>query len=187
MLPAVRHDVHAEDLPMPETAGPTISVSALFAEREARQRREQEDEEQLKQKEREELDEFRKRLENFQWAEDIESAVIGRIKRAFDHGETELEVTSFPSGFCSDGGRAINNSDEPPINKPKDEAAAAEPEPDWVGTLPAGVRLIYDYWKANLKPGGFGFSARIINYKDGKPGDLGVFVTWPKTAFESQT
>ena len=32
----------------------------------------------------------------------------------------------------------------------------------------------------NLQPGGFGFSARIINYPDGKPGDVGVFLTWPK-------
>ncbi len=51
-------------------------------------------------------------------------------------------------------------------------------------TLPAGVHQVYDYWKQNLKPGGFGFSARIINYPDGKPGDVGLFFTWAKSGLE---
>ena len=68
----------------------------------------------------------------------------------------------------------------PPINKPKEQAADAEPE--WLATLPAGARVVHDYWKANLKPGGFKFSARIINYKEGKPGDVGLFFSWPKSA-----
>ena len=48
----------------------------------------------------------------------------------------------------------------------------------------AGVHQVYDYWKNNLKPGGFGFSARIINYPGGVPGDVGLFFTWPKSALE---
>jgi len=42
------------------------------------------------------------------------------------------------------------------------------------------VRQVFDYWKANLRPGGFSFSARIIDYPDGKPGDVGLFFGWPK-------
>ena len=47
-------------------------------------------------------------------------------------------------------------------------------------TLPSGVHQVFDYWKANLKPGGFKFEARIINYPGGMPGDVGLFFSWPK-------
>jgi hypothetical protein len=41
-------------------------------------------------------------------------------------------ISSFPSSFCSDGGRAIINAGAPPINKPsKEEAARQVDEPDW--------------------------------------------------------
>jgi hypothetical protein len=80
--------------------------------------------------------------------------VIGRIKRAFERGETELLLTSFPSSFCTDDGRAIINAGAPPINKPEEDAEAARSrEPEWLGTLPAGARLVYDYWKGHLEAG----------------------------------
>ncbi|MBN9560008.1 MAG: hypothetical protein J0H14_04670 [Alphaproteobacteria bacterium] len=157
-----------------------LSLASLFAEREARRRQEREAEEQLKQREREELAAFKKRLEDFQLDEDKVRVVLDRIRRAFDRGETELQLTSFPSTFCSDSGRAIINADLPPINRPKEPQADAEPA--WIATLPAGGRVVYDYWKTNLKPGGFQFSARILNYKEGRPGDIGLFFSWPKNA-----
>ena len=65
------------------------------------------------------------------------------------------------------------------------EAAAQADEPEWLATLPAGVHQVYEFWKTNLKPGGFGFSARIINYPGGMPGDVGLFFSWPKSALEA--
>jgi hypothetical protein len=165
---------------MSGTSGPSLSLASLFAEREAQRRREREAEEQLKQQEREELAAFKKRLEDFQLDENKVRVVLDRIRRAFDRGETELLLTAFPSDFCSDSGRAIINADLPPINKPKEPLADAEPA--WIATLPAGGRIVYDYWKASLKPGGFEFSARILNYKEGRPGDIGLFFSWPKSA-----
>jgi hypothetical protein len=161
-------------------SGPSLSLASQFAERDARRRREREAEEQLKQQEREELAAFKERLENFQLDETKVRVVLDRIRRAFDRGETELQLTSFPCEFCSDSGRAIINSDLPPINKPKEPQADAEPA--WIATLPAGGRVVYDYWKTNLKPGGFQFSARILIYKEGRPGDIGLFFSWPKNA-----
>jgi hypothetical protein len=94
--------------------------------------------------------------------------------------------SSFPSNFCTDGGRSIINAGASPINKPsKDDLAARSDEPGWLETMPAGVHKVYDYWKNNLKPGGFGFSARIINYPGGMPGDVGLFFTWPKSTLEA--
>jgi hypothetical protein len=171
---------------MPHASGPTLSVTALFAERDALRRRDQEAAEQLHRRKEEELVEFRQRLDNFRLTDEIIKSGLDRIKRAFERGETELMFSSFPSAFCTDDGRAIINAGVPPINKPSEaEAAKQEEEPDWLGTLPAGVRPVYDYWKENLKPGGFGFAARIINYPGGKPGDVGVFFSWPKNSMEA--
>ena len=171
---------------MPNASGQTLSVAALFAERDALRRRDQEAAEQLQRRREEELVEFRQRLENLRLTDDIIKSGLERIKRAFERGETELMFSSFPSTFCTDDGRAIINAGAPPINKPsKEEAAKQDEEPDWLRTLPAGVRLVYDYWKENLKPGGFGFAARIINYPGGKPGDVGLFFSWPKSSMDA--
>ncbi len=171
---------------MPGTTTAPLSVSALFTEREARRRREQEASEQLERRKQEELLAFKKRLDEFQLTEQAVETVIARIQRAFDRGETELMLTSFPSSFCTDGGRAIINAGAPPINKPSRDAPPPE-EPEWLATLPRGARLVYQYWRDNLKPGGFRFSARIINYPDGKPGDVGLFFAWPKDTLEAQS
>ena len=171
---------------MSGTSAQALSVAGLFAERDARRRRDQEATEELQRRKEEEIAEFRQRLNNFQLTDAIVQSGLDRIKRAFERGETELMFSSFPSDFCTDGGRAIINAGAPPINKPdRAEPAARSDEPEWLGTLPAGVHQVYEYWKANLKPGGFGFSARIINYPGGMPGDIGLFFTWPKSALEA--
>ena len=164
----------------------TLSVTGLFAERDAQRRRDREAEEELHRRQEEELVEFRKRLDNFQLTDGIIESGLNRIKRAFERGETELMISSFPSTFCTDDGRAIINAGAPPINKPtKEEVSRQEEHPDWLMTLPAGVRQVYDFWKQELRPGGFKFGARIINYPDGKPGDVGLFFSWPKSTLEA--
>ena len=170
---------------MSDTLGQNLSVDSLFAEREANRRRDRDAEEQLQRRKEEELTEFRKRLENLELTEKVIQSGLYRIRRAFERGETELMISSFPSSFCSDGGRAIGNAGAPPINKPtKEELAARAEHPEWLATLPTGVGKVFEYWKANLKPGGFSFSARIINYPDGMPGDVGIFIGWPKNSPE---
>ncbi len=165
---------------------PSLSVTAMFAERDARRRRDQEAAEQLQRRQQEELAEYRKRLDNFVLTDDIIRSGLDRIKRAFERGETELMFASFPSTFCTDDGRAVINAAVPPINKPTAEQAAKQAEdPEWVRTMPAGVKTVYEYWKLNLKPGGFRFSARIVNYPGGKPGDVGLFFSWPKSELEA--
>lgn len=171
---------------MSATPGSSFSVAALFAEREQRRKLDREAEEQLKRKEREEFAEFKRRLDEFQLTDERIEAVLRRIRIAFERGETELLLTSFPSSFCTDRGRAVNNADAPSIHRTRGGAGRDEDsEPEWLATLPAGARRVYEYWKANLKPGGFGFSARIINFPGGMPGDVGLFFSWPKSATES--
>ena len=156
----------------------SLSIAELHAERDERRRRDREAEEQLKRKREEELTEFKKRLDDFQLTESHVDAVFDRIRRSFERGDTELMLTSFPSSFCTDQGRAVTNSAAPPITR--QEHVGDPDEPDWLATLPRGARQIYNYWKANLKQGGFGFNARVINYPGGMPGDIGLFFSWPK-------
>ena len=171
---------------MAESPSTTLSVAGQFAEREARQRRDREAEEQLKHGKEEELTAFRQRLENFQLTDQIIHSGLDRIKRAFERGETELMFASFPCDFCTDGGRAVINAGTPPINRPsKEEEARQAEEPEWLLTMPAGAREVHKYWRQKLKPGGFGFAARVISYPGGKPGDIGLFFTWPKSALEA--
>lgn len=172
---------------MHETPRPALSVAALFAERDAHRRSEKAADEQLKRKQQEQLADFRKRLDQFQVTDAHVEAVIQKIRRAFEQGESELMLTSFPSAFCSDNGRAIANVGTPPINKPDPKEAAEDREPEWLATLPAGAREVYKYWNLNLKPGGFGFGARIISYPGGMPGDVGLFFSWPKSAMEAKS
>src|SRR5690349_1353756 len=103
---------------MPEAPGATLSVTSLFAERDARRRRDEEAAEQLERRKEEELAAFRQRLDNFELTDAVIQSGLDRIKRAFERGETELMISSFPSSFCTDGGRAIINAGAPPINKP---------------------------------------------------------------------
>ena len=51
-------------------------------------------------------------------------------------------------------------------------------------TRPAGVRQVFDFWKHNMKPGGFKFDARIINYPGGKPGDVGCSSPGPRALWK---
>ena len=165
---------------------PALSITSMFAERDAQRRRDKEAEEALQRKKQEEVSEFRKRLDSFRLTDQIIENGLDRIRRAFERGETEMMIASFPCSFCTDGGRAISNIGVAPINRPtKEELAARGDEPEWLPTLPPGVREVYKYWKENLKSGGFEFSARIISYPGGIPGDIGLFFTWPRSALEA--
>jgi len=124
---------------MPELAPPKLSVADLFAERDTRRERERADEETLKRRQEEELAEFRKRLDTFTLTQERVDAVAERIKRAFERGETELMLTSFPSGFCTDQGRAVGNVGAPPINRPGKQAGRRRESnrPGWRRCRPA--------------------------------------------------
>ena len=166
---------------MPE-APEELSVAALFAEREARRRRDREAAERLQRRKNEELAAYKQRLENFHLVEQMVPGELERIKRAFERGESELMVASFPCDFCTDGGRAVINAGAPPINPPtKEEPGRQAEQLDWLLTMPAGIRTAHEYWEKHLKAGGFGFTVRVISYPGGKPGDIGVFITWPRS------
>lgn len=162
----------------------SLSVSDLFAEREAARRREQEDAGKLKQHEHEQDIDLKKRLDRFKMTDEVRAHFINRIKAAFARGDNEWMVVSFPSRICSDEGRAVDNSDVPPINKSKSNGGSDD-DPAWLSTLPAGAHELYRFYRESLKSGGFHFEARVINYPNGMPGDIGIFFTWPRNELDA--
>jgi CBS domain-containing protein len=80
---------------------------------------------------------------------------------AAENGQKEFMLLRFPSQLCIDGGRAINVS-----------------EHDWPATLRGRPAEIYLRWERDLKSREFTLSARVLEFPDGKPGDVGLFLGW---------
>jgi hypothetical protein len=92
---------------------------------------------------------------------DVRHRVNAAVRSASEQGQREALMLRFPSDWCTDGARAINND-----------------EPHWPKTLDGFARRGYVYWEQNLKPLGYKARARIMDYPGGKPGDVGLFLTW---------
>jgi CBS domain-containing protein len=91
------------------------------------------------------------------WRELLEHAEL-----AARGGEQELMLLRFPSDLCTDGGRKIDVV-----------------EKGWEETLRGEAAEIYDRWRKELKPGGFGLAARIVSFdEEGAIGDIGLYLTW---------
>lgn len=82
-------------------------------------------------------------------------------RNAAQQGTPDFQVMSFPSELCSDGGRRIDIRDDA-----------------WPETLRGEAADFYLRWERELKPLGFGLQARIVDYPQGKLGDIGLFLTW---------
>ena len=84
-----------------------------------------------------------------------------KVLRLAEQGQSEICLISFPASYCSDGGRAINNS-----------------LPNWPDTLTGLAEKGYKLWEKNGKPLGYKLEARVLNYPKGLIGDIGLFMTW---------
>ena len=87
--------------------------------------------------------------------------LLHRARQAAEAGAEEALLLQFPSQLCIDGGRTIN-------------MAAA----DWPASLRGEAAEMYLRWERDLKPRGFTLSARVVEFPDGKPGDIGLFLGW---------
>ena len=87
--------------------------------------------------------------------------MLHRARVAAESGQTEYMLLQFPSQLCIDGGRAINVA-----------------EHGWPAMLRGEPAEIYLRWERELKPHGFTLSARVLDFPGGKPGDIGLVLTW---------
>ena len=83
------------------------------------------------------------------------------VRRAAEQGQEEIEILRFPSQYCTDHGRAINNFEE-----------------GWPDTLTGFARRVYDSYVEHAQPQGFTIRAQILNYPDGGLGDVGLYIGW---------
>ena len=86
---------------------------------------------------------------------------LAKFRNAAAAGQSELVVFSFPSQLCTDRGRMINNALE-----------------GWQETLVGTPRSIYEAWQRYLKDEGYRFGARVLDYVDGMPGEIGLVISW---------
>ena len=87
----------------------------------------------------------------------LQKALVDAAERGVNH----LQVITFPSELCSDGGRAINNGD-----------------PDWPKTLVGYAQRAYEFYRTELQPHGYRLRAEILDFPGGKPGDVGITLSW---------
>lgn len=93
---------------------------------------------------------------------EAERAIIRKVvMRAVADGKMEALVYSFPSDFCTDNGRAINNAD-----------------PQWPETLQGKAKELYDRFKLAAQPQGYKLKAMVVTFPGGIPGDIGFFLNW---------
>src|SRR5262249_40941417 len=91
----------------------------------------------------------------------IQSDGKARLRAALLHagqrGDNHLQVFTFPSELCTDGGRAISNGDR-----------------NWPATLVGFAQRAYEFYRAELQPHGCRLRAEIVNFPGGEPGDVAV-------------
>jgi CBS domain-containing protein len=87
--------------------------------------------------------------------------MLGEARVAAQRGAEEHLVLRFPCELCSDHGRAVN-----------------APDPSWPTTLRGLAAQVFTRWKTELRPHGFGLHARVLEFPDGLPGDIGLFLAW---------
>jgi hypothetical protein len=144
-----------------EAAPPRISAEELRAKMTQKQMEEAEKTLKLKRKHEEELKEFETHFMTSKISEGERQQIREKVYRLAEQGQSELMVLSFPSEFCSDGGRAINNK-----------------EPEWPKSLTGRAKHAFELWEENAKPLGFKLEARVMNYPKGIIGEIGLFVLW---------
>jgi hypothetical protein len=151
--------------PEAETLQPlSLSLSEMCAARDERERHLEGKAAEAAQREQERRAGDRRRFEARGLTDADRKDVLSKVRVAFETGQWEVMLVSFPSDFCTDGGRRVNNR-----------------LPGWQDTLPGGARALHGFWREALQPGGFGFGARILNFPGGVLGDVGLFVTWPQS------
>ena len=132
--------------------------------RKAAQEKEMERAQQILNADQRRADEHRQLQEAFMNRQ-IQADAKDRLRKALliaaERGDNHLQVFTFPSELCTDGGRAINNGN-----------------PNWPDTLIGYAKRAYEFYKAELQPHGFRFRAEILNFPGGKPGDVGVTLAW---------
>ena len=143
----------------PEGGVTADDIRRIMAEKEAEKASEAQRLAQAREKEQKELhDKF---FGNPEITDADRQRFRSTVQRAAERGESEILVMRFPSTFCTDGGRAINNLD-----------------PNWTQSLSGRAKAAYDVWERELKERGFKLRAEVLDFPGGIIGDIGLYLSW---------
>jgi len=92
---------------------------------------------------------------------DAKERINNAVRRAAEQGLNRIQAVTFPASYCNDRGRRINNL-----------------ESDWPDSLEGFAKRGYDFYIAELKPLGFKLTAEVLDYPEGMPGNIGLFLSW---------
>jgi hypothetical protein len=92
---------------------------------------------------------------------EVKRRVLGQLRTAAAKGDNDALVMRFPNALCTDKGRALNNG-----------------EKDWPSTLIGRPLQAYEFWRDHLQPQGYRLKAMIVDWPQGLPGDIGLFLSW---------
>jgi hypothetical protein len=92
---------------------------------------------------------------------EVKRRVLGQLRTAAKKGDKEVLVMRFPNALCTDKGRALNNL-----------------EKGWPSTLMGTPLQAFEFWRDHLQPQGYGLKAMVVDWPQGLPGDVGLFLTW---------
>lgn len=138
-----------------------VSAEALRKQILETQLAEMEKEDKLRDHKKEELAKFTDEFFHKHVGEQERAMIRNVVARAVKEGKMEALVYTFPSDFCTDSGRAINNAD-----------------PDWPQTLQGKAKELFDRFKEVAQPQGYRLKAMVINFPGGVPGDIGFYLNW---------
>lgn len=120
-----------------------------------------EDERRIKKEKEQQLLGLRDAFMGRQIHPEVFDRVNTAVRIAAERGQHQIQVVTFPSMFCTDGGRRINIAD-----------------PEWPTTLQGFARRAYEFFDTELRPLGYKMHAEIISFPEGMPGEVGLFLKW---------
>ena len=145
----------------PDPNEPVLSADQLRRQMLEAQLAEMDREDKLRERKLQELSKFTDDFFHKHVGAQEQSMIRNIVARAVKEGKMEALVYTFPSDFCTDSGRAINNAD-----------------PDWPETLQGKAKELYDRFKEVAQPQGYRLKAMVVSFPGGVPGDIGFYLNW---------
>ncbi|PTM97351.1 hypothetical protein [Mycoplana dimorpha] len=145
----------------PDPNEPVLSADQLRRQMLEAQLAEMDREDKLRERKLQELSKFTDDFFHKHVGAQEQSMIRNIVARAVKEGKMEALVYTFPSDFCTDSGRAINNAD-----------------PDWPQTLQGKAKELYDRFKELAQPQGYRLKAMVVSFPGGVPGDIGFYLNW---------
>ena len=118
-------------------------------------------ERELKKKKADQDHDLREAFMSRKVAPEAVERINAAVRIAAQNGQHHLQMITFPSSYCSDGGRRINIAD-----------------PEWPTTLTGFAKDAYDFYQRELHPLGYKLRAEIISFPGGMPGDVALSIAW---------